>query len=137
MQPYFFIDAGKRYVKISFTDILYFEACRNYVRIVTKHGSHMALLSLRQLEQMLPPEKFCRIHRSYIVFIDAINSFASENVYIKDKVLPIGETYNKALQQRITLVVSDYMRENKKSLPTIPLQGSKESTTSCQYDYKR
>lgn len=116
MQPYFFIDAGKqRFIKISFADIVYIEGCRNYVRLVTTKGSHMALLSLRQLETMLPPEKFCRIHRSYIVSIDCIQSFATDKVYIQDKVLPIGVSYSysKALQKRITIVTNEYFQDCK------------------------
>ncbi|MEP7375999.1 MAG: LytTR family DNA-binding domain-containing protein [Chitinophagaceae bacterium] len=114
MQPYFFIDSGKRYVKVSFVDIIYIEACCNYVRLVTTKGSLMALLSMRQIGNMLPSDKFCRIHRSYIVSIDCIQSFVSGKVYVTDKTLPIGESYSKALLQRITIVTSDYLRNGKK-----------------------
>jgi len=119
MQPYFFIDAGKRFVKISFTDIIYIEACRNYVRVVTSKGPHMALLTMRQLETILPPDKFCRIHRSYIVSIDCIQSFVSDKVYITDKILPIGVSYQKALQQKIMIVTNDYYMKEYKVLGTI------------------
>lgn len=111
MQTYFFIDAGKRFVKISFSDIIYIEACRNYARLVTTKGSHMALLTMRQLETILPIDNFCRIHRSYIVSIDCIQSFVSDKVYIQDKVLPIGISYAKALQQKIVIVINDYYRD--------------------------
>ena len=119
MQPFFFIDAGKRFVKISFTDIIYIEACRNYVRLVTNKGPHMALLSMRQLETILPADKFCRIHRSYIVSIDSIQSFVSDKVYIADKILPIGVSYNKALQQKIIIVTNDYYLRDCKVLETV------------------
>lgn len=108
MQPYFFVDVGKRFVKIGFTDILYIEACRNYIRVVTHQDSHMVLLTMRQLETQLPPEIFCRIHRSYIVSINNIQSFTNDKVYITDRVLPIGVSYNKSFRQKITIVTNDY-----------------------------
>lgn len=121
MPTYFFIDAGKRFVKISFSEIIYIEACRNYARFVTTKGSHMALLTMRQLEKILPTDNFCRIHRSYIVSIDCIQSFVSDKVYIQDKVLPIGISYAKALQQKIVVVVNDYYRD-KNIVPVIGIE---------------
>ena len=119
MQHYFFIDAGKRFVKISFSDIIYIEACRNYIRLVTNKGPHMAWLTMRQLENILPLDKFCRIHRSFIVSIDCIQSFVSDKVYIPDKILPIGTSYQKALQQKIMIVTNDYYLKNCKEHPTV------------------
>lgn len=113
MQPYFFIDSGKRFVKVAFTDIIFIEACRNYAKLVTTKGEHMALLTMRQLETILPTDKFCRIHRSYIVSIDCIKSFVSDKVYIDTKILPIGISYSKALQQKIMIVTNDSYQEPK------------------------
>jgi DNA-binding LytR/AlgR family response regulator len=103
MQPYFFADTGKRFVKIPFADILFIEASRNYACIVTTQSTCVALLNLRQLEVLLPPEQFCRIHRSFIVGLAAIHSFTFDKVYLDDKVLPIGETYRTPFHRRILI----------------------------------
>lgn len=79
----------------------------------------MAWLSMRQLETILPQDKFCRIHRSFIVSIECIQSFVSDKVYIADKILPIGVSYSKALQQKIMIVTNDYYVKDFKVLETV------------------
>jgi DNA-binding LytR/AlgR family response regulator len=114
MQCYFFIETGKRFVKISYADIIYIEACRNYARLVTPTATHMVLISMRRLESLLPGEKFCRIHRSYIVAIASIESFVSDKVYVPNRVLPIGASYGKSLRQKILIVGSEMPCQHEK-----------------------
>ena len=103
MQPYFFADTGQRLVSIRYCDIIFIEASRNYASIVTTKCSCLALVNLRQLETILPRDHFCRIHRSYIVAIAAIQAITTNRVYLKDRDLPIGDSFRAGLYQRITI----------------------------------
>jgi DNA-binding LytR/AlgR family response regulator len=103
-QPYFFIKTDGRNVKIQLSEILYIEALKNYVRIVTPQKNWLALLSMKQLEQALPTSSFCRIHRSFIVSLDHLCSFDRQSACLQGHTLPIGESYRDALEQHIVLL---------------------------------
>jgi len=103
----FFIRCDGKYTRVDMRDIRYMESLKNYVRIVTTSGTHMVLISLRQLEEELPENIFCRVHRSFIVSIGHIGSFDSEMVYMKDKIIPISQEYRTALQGKVRVLVSD------------------------------
>lgn len=83
-------------VSILLNDIIYVEALGNYVKIARTHGSNvLTRTNMKTMLQMLPKEKFLRIHRSYIVHLNKINSFTKNNIYIKDInfSLPVGQQY--------------------------------------------
>ncbi len=118
MQPYFFADTGHRLVRIQFSDIIFIEASRNYASIVTKKCNCLALVNLRQLEAILPRDHFCRIHRSYIVSIAAIQAITTHKVYLEDRELPIGNSFRAGLFQRIT-IASQPRTKNAGAVPGI------------------
>lgn len=117
MQPFFFIRSDNRCVKINFGEIIYIEACRNYIRIITDTQTYMCLLSMKQMESVLPHQQFCRIHRSYIVSLDRLLSFDIDTVTFtagsKRQMLPIGLQYRKLLFDRV-LVISSEVRQGSK-----------------------
>lgn len=104
MQTFFFVKEQGRYVRVDFASILYIEARSNYVQIVTPARVFMCLVSMRQIEKLLPAEGFCRVHRSYIVGIANIQSFDKERIYMEDRMIPIGDRYRSALHRSVTMV---------------------------------
>lgn len=109
-QDFFFIRVNKKNVKVKYSDISCVEASRNYIRINTGQQSFMVLLSMRQVEELLPPCTFCRVHRSYIVSLQHLTSFDNTCVYINEKIIPVGEQYKNVLPQMVTVVHSDVRR---------------------------
>ena len=84
-------------IKILLSDILFFETMDDYIKIHRINAkATLTLLSMKKLLQMLPKEKFIRIHRSYTVQIEKIQSVRSKTVIIQNHKLPIGVTYKKA-----------------------------------------
>jgi len=98
---YFFIHADYSMVKVMFSDIIWIEGLRDYVKIHLKSTSKslVARSSLTAIEKELPPSKFIRVHKSYILSIDSITAIRKNSVFIKDLELPIGETYRDAVLQ--------------------------------------
>jgi two-component system LytT family response regulator len=94
-RPFFYFRADRKMVKVFLSDILYIEGLKEYVRVVTKNSSLITKTSIVSLESMLPQDKFLRIHRSFIVSLDAINSFTSEIIEIGKAELPIGKVYRE------------------------------------------
>ena len=107
MQPYFFIRADKKYLRVNFDEILYVEACVNYIRIVMQDKTFITLLSMNQMERVLPASLFCRVHRSYIVALKRITAFDHEIVYLDSKQFPLSKHYKMSLMKRVMIVISE------------------------------
>jgi two-component system LytT family response regulator len=74
---------------------------KDYVTIHLKNQKITSLQRLKTLEDELPPEKFIRIHNSFIVALHAIDSVHKNNVQVGNAMLPIGETYKKSFREFI------------------------------------
>lgn len=113
MQDFFFLKTNGDYTRVNYSDIVYVECLKNYVRIVTAKTAFIVLVTMKHAEEILPPDKFCRIHRSYIVALNHINRFNSKCVSIGEKELPISEQYKEALIGKvITLTPESRNKEN-------------------------
>jgi hypothetical protein len=107
MQDFLFLKLGKTFSKLSFSDIMYAEAVKKYVRIVTPKKAHLILSSMCLVEKVLPPNQFCRIHRSYIISFSYMTGFDNEVAYINDKIFPIGKQHKGILQERLIILSSE------------------------------
>jgi two-component system LytT family response regulator len=95
-----FVKSEHRILRIRFNEIKYIEGMREYVCIHTIEGKPvMTLLSMKALEEKLPPHQFMRIHRSYIVNLDKINVIERSRILFgKDIYIPVGEQYKEVFQ---------------------------------------
>jgi DNA-binding LytR/AlgR family response regulator len=100
-EDFFFVKADGGLVKIFFEEILYIEALKEYVKIVTKDKSVITYHTISGLEEKLPAGKFYRIHRSYIVNIKAITSIEGFTVKIDKAELPISRNERDAFLELI------------------------------------
>lgn len=81
--------------KITFDEILFIEGMKDYLRIHTPEKRVMTLQTFKNMEDILPYDKFCRIHKSYIVSLSKIEKIERNQVIINGERLPIGETFRK------------------------------------------
>jgi len=94
-----FVKSDYRIVRIRFNEIKYIEGMREYVRIHTTDDKIMTHLSMRALEEKLPPHQFMRVHRSFIVNLSKINVIERNRiVFDKDVYVPVSEQYREAFQ---------------------------------------
>jgi DNA-binding LytR/AlgR family response regulator len=96
---HFYITVNRKNVKVLFDDILYVESLREYIKLVTKKGTHVTKMSTHEVEAILPPSQFQRIHRSFIVSLSKIDSFSSEEVEIGNISIPVGRLYKDVLSK--------------------------------------
>ncbi len=94
-----FINVQKKKVKVPFDDVLYIESQREYIRVVTTHKVHITKMSTQEMEELLPADRFKRIHRSFIVAINKIESYSSEAVEIAGVSIPVGRQYRQVLDE--------------------------------------
>jgi two-component system, LytTR family, response regulator len=93
-----FINFQKRKVKIQFSDIVYIESQRDYVKIVTIKKTYLSKISTHEIESLLPPKHFKRIHRSFIISMNKIDSYSAESVEVNGVAIPIGRGYKDILE---------------------------------------
>lgn len=98
---FIFVKDGTKLVKIRWDDILYVEGLKDYVTIHTRQQKIVSLQRLKVLEGQLPSSKFIRVHNSFIIALDAINSVHKDKVQIGDAHIPIGDTYKKTFREFI------------------------------------
>src|SRR5688572_3667515 len=95
---FIFLNVQKRKVKILFSEIVYIESQREYIKIVTTKKEYISKMSTHEIEDLLPSNLFKRIHRSFIVSIKKIESYTSEMVEINGVPIPIGRGYRDVIE---------------------------------------
>src|SRR6476620_10196915 len=81
-KDFIFLNVQKKKVKILFSEIVYIESQREYIRIVTTKGEYISKMSTHEIEALLPANLFRRIHRSFIISVDKIQSYTAEEVEV-------------------------------------------------------
>ncbi len=97
-KDYLFVSIQLKKVKIYFSEILYIESQKEYIRIVTPDHSYLTKMSTHEIESLLPDTLFKRIHRSFIIAIHKVKSFNSETVEIHGNNIPVGRGYKDVLK---------------------------------------
>jgi DNA-binding LytR/AlgR family response regulator len=89
-----YIKTGYEQVKVMYDEILYLEAAGNYVTFVLKDKNILSRSTFIEVINLLPVDKFVRIHRSYIVAINKIDKAERNQVTINNTQIPVGEAYS-------------------------------------------
>ena len=97
-KDFIFLNVQKKKVKILFSEILYIESQREYIKIVTTKKQWISKMSTHEIENLLPGNLFKRIHRSFIVSIGKIDSYTAEDVDVNGISIPVGRDYRDVLK---------------------------------------
>jgi DNA-binding LytR/AlgR family response regulator len=99
-QPgYLYVKCDSRLEKVALADILFVEAMLNYVHIVTPKRKYTVYSSLKAIQELLPPDAFLRVHKSYLVALDHITTVGQSEVRIGEHQLPVSRRNQQALKQ--------------------------------------
>lgn len=96
-----YIRRNERMIKILISDIYYFEADRNYCKIFSKNKECLLVMTLKEINDKLPPEHFLRIHRSFIINLSHVDEVAGTHVVIGKKAIPLSKTLRSELLNRL------------------------------------
>jgi DNA-binding LytR/AlgR family response regulator len=96
-----FVKVDNKLVRVDFADVFFVEALGDYVHLVTSRGKLIVYSTMRAIEEKFPPQHFVRVHRSFIINIDYVQALEDNSLLIKDKYIPVGQTYMRALLQRL------------------------------------
>lgn len=98
---FIFIKSSKKTYKVNLEDILYIEALGDYVKIYTTEKMIISYQSLKNIENLLPPSSFPRIHKSFIIALSRIDMIEGNHVKIKDRLIPIGTNFKADFEKLI------------------------------------
>lgn len=102
-EGHMFVKSDSKLLKVAYNEILYVEAFADYVKIwISDEKRIVTLQTMKNMENGLPKDKFIRVHRSYIVAIDKIESLQSNSVTVGKKEIPVGKNYKDGLMNLIS-----------------------------------
>lgn len=100
----FFVKSGSKFLKINIDEIKYIEALADYILIFTKAEKHIVHHTLKGIEAKLPQSHFTRVHRSYIINNQSIDSIEDMHVFIGEKGIPVGGSFRDRLYSKLNFL---------------------------------
>jgi two-component system, LytTR family, response regulator len=100
-KEYMFVKTEYRMERINYSDILYIEGKGAYLRIITHKSKIMTLQSFQGMESQLPRDNFMRIHKSFIVALNKIETIERNRIKIGSELIPIGSIYRERFLKSI------------------------------------
>lgn len=99
-----YIKADGRYVRLSYSDIMYFENVGDYVKVVSFQGNYIIHGSMKSIDSRISHPRFLKIHRSYIVNMDKIKDIEDHTIVIEKKVIPVSRSHRPILMRSINIL---------------------------------
>lgn len=101
-QPtYIFVKTENRLEKVMLNEILYIEGMRDYRRIHMLNKKVMTLQNFSEFEKIIPQSMVCRVHKSFMVALNKIESIERSRIKIADQLIPVSDTYKDVFYQLI------------------------------------
>ncbi|MFT6321985.1 MAG: DNA-binding LytR/AlgR family response regulator [Granulosicoccus sp.] len=101
---YFFVKTNHKMEKVPLQEILYIESMREYVSIQLKSRRFVVHQTMNAMEEKLPLPDFMRVHRSYIIGLNHIQTIMGNVLNINGKEIPIGGSYRKSFFDQIEML---------------------------------
>jgi len=96
-----FLKVEKKLMKFRMNEILFIESLKDYVKVTTQTGDYLVHRSMTSILEELPEEHFIRVHRSFAIALNKVNSLEGNTIEISNKRIPIGRNYQIEAKQRI------------------------------------
>ncbi|RYY29162.1 MAG: response regulator transcription factor [Chitinophagaceae bacterium] len=97
-KDFIFVNVQKKKVKVLFSEIVYVESQREYIKIVTIKHEFISKMSTHEMETLLPPKLFKRVHRSFIISVSMIESYTADIIEVNGVQIPIGRGYRDVIE---------------------------------------
>jgi two-component system LytT family response regulator len=93
LSDFIFVKSEYKIQKVYLHQILFIEGLKDYISIFTSAERIITLQNMKKMEDTLPEKHFIRVHKSYIVALNKIDSIERSRIFIGDKIIPVGDTY--------------------------------------------
>lgn len=98
-----FVTVDRKKHRVDLDEITYIEGLKDYVRICTEGKKIITRETMTVMERRLPPDRFLRIHRSFIINTGRIKTVSYDEISLGKETLPVGRTYRDAVMQRLNI----------------------------------
>jgi DNA-binding LytR/AlgR family response regulator len=98
---FLFVKSNKKTYKINFSEINYIEGLGDYIQVHLQNQKIITNLSMKKILELLPANKFYRIHKSFIISLDKIELVEGNQVKINNVKLPVGNSYRQEFTEYI------------------------------------
>ena len=95
LSDFIFVKTEHKIQKVYLNNILFIEGLKDYISIFTPAERIITLQNMKKMEDALPAKYFIRVHKSYIVSVNKIDSIERSRIFIGDKIIPVGDTYRE------------------------------------------
>ena len=99
-----FIKANSRLIRIEDDEILFIEAKGDYALFKTKEKGYIVHTTLKNVMEKMNPQRFLKVHRSYVINLDKIKDIEDSSIQIEDKIIPVSRQHKPELMSRIDLI---------------------------------
>lgn len=99
-KDHLFLKTDQKFERVNFEDILWLEAMENYVRVVSRDGKLLTLMTLSNIESLLP-DQFLRVHKTYIVNLDKVQAIEGGILHIGGHKIPVSRQKRKEVMGRL------------------------------------
>ncbi|MEP7228703.1 MAG: LytTR family DNA-binding domain-containing protein [Ginsengibacter sp.] len=97
-----FVKSNSKFFKVNFSEIVYVKGMRDYLKIHTPEYNLVTLQTMNEMEKILPPKQFIRIHKSYIIALAHIKSIYGNSIEIENETIPIGIRYKEKVMELVS-----------------------------------
>jgi DNA-binding LytR/AlgR family response regulator len=99
-----FIKSDSKFIQINIDEIFWIQAKGNYIQVYTSNGKFLVLSTMKDMRARLPDSEFIRVHRSFIVRIDKIQSIEDNYLVINNKQVIVGRSYKDRLDKKLNML---------------------------------
>lgn len=96
---YIYLRSDRKMIKIALSDIMYIESIKDYIKVIATTGTVITKQSISSIEETLPKNMFIRIHRSFIVALNKVQSYSNELIWLDKAELPISRMYRHEVEK--------------------------------------
>ena len=96
---YMYFRSDRKMHKVAIEDIIFIESLKDYIKVVTKSKTIITKQSISSIEDRLPKSSFIRIHRSFIISLDKVQSYTTEIIAIGNEELPVSRMYRHEVEK--------------------------------------
>ena len=93
VSDHIFVKSNGKFFKVNFTEIIYIEGMKDYLKIHTTIHTLVTLQTMTDIEKILPSREFIRVHKSFIIAVSHIKSIYGNSIEMGNETIPIGINY--------------------------------------------
>jgi DNA-binding LytR/AlgR family response regulator len=101
-QDHIFIKSNNKFFKVNFSEIVYIEGMKDYLKIHTSEYTLVTHQTMNEMEKLLPTSQFIRVHKSYIIALAQIKTIYGNSIELGKTTVPIGINYKEGVMNLIS-----------------------------------